>query len=122
MEEHEVEVDVQEDVMFHMPLPPPGFPHHPGAMPLPPGGPHRMLFMRGEAPAPGERTHDDLMLRKVPRDAGRRFRAAAGARSMTHAEYLTALVELHEAMRALAPDDERVAAELARLRLESVTV
>ena len=36
------------------------------------------------------------MFRRVPRNIAMRYRAAAGGRGMTHAQYLTALVELHE--------------------------
>ena len=39
-------------------------------------------------------------LRKVPAPVARRFRAAAGGGALTHAQYLTALVELHEMLRA----------------------
>jgi len=71
----------------------------------------------------GERTHEDLMLRKVPAPVARRFRAAAGGRALTHAQYLTALVELHEMLRARADGgDAAAAADLQALALQSVTV
>jgi hypothetical protein len=42
---------------------------------------------------------------------------------MTHAQYLSALVELHEAMRTRADGgDAELAAELERLGLSTVTV
>jgi hypothetical protein len=63
------------------------------------------------------------MLRRVPREVAASFRAAAGGRGMTHAQYLAALVELHGAMRARADGgDAGLAEELARLGLSSVTV
>jgi hypothetical protein len=102
----------EEDV-FTMPLPPPPFP-----------GPHRgkVIFYRDEGGEPGKE-HEDIMLRKVPTAIAMQFRAAAGGRSLTHAQYLAALVGLHEAMRALADGgDEKIAAELERLGLTSVTV
>ena len=50
-------------------------------------------------------------------------RAAAGGRSLTHAQYLAALVALHEATRTLAESGHaEVAAELERLGLTTVTV
>ena len=64
-----------------------------------------------------------MMFRRVPRDVAGRFRAGGGARSLTHAQYLTALVALHEAARRLADEgNEQVAGELERLGLASVTV
>ena len=69
------------------------------------------------------RESEDLMLRKVPRETAMRFRAAAGGRALTHAQYLTALVALHEAARTLAESgDEALSAELERLGLTTVTV
>ena len=37
------------------------------------------------------------MLRRVPRETAMQFRAGAGGRGLTHAQYLKALVELHRA-------------------------
>jgi hypothetical protein len=108
------------DEPFTMPLPPP-----------PPGhGPHEkdvVYFARHVPPPPPEpdeeRPHEDIMLRRVPRDTARRYRAAAGGRGMTHAQYLAALVQLHEAIRTRADGgDAELAAELERLGLSSVTV
>jgi hypothetical protein len=82
-----------------------------------------VVFFRQRPGAREDREHEDIMLRRVPRDAARRFRGAAGARGMTHAQYLTALVELHVAMRGRADGgDAELAAELERLGLASVTV
>jgi hypothetical protein len=98
---------------FTIPLPP-GFPP-----PLPPGD--RVLYLRsddGEA-----RDHDDLMVRKVPRESAMQFRAAAGGRGMTHAQYLAALLALHARVRELADaGDERLAADLEGLGLQTVSV
>jgi hypothetical protein len=99
---------------FTIPLPPP-FP--------PPHGPHdRVLFFRSEDEA-GVREHEDIMLRRVPRDTAMRFRAGAGGRSLTHAQYLAALVALHARVRELADGgDENLRAELERLGLQTVAV
>jgi hypothetical protein len=102
-----------EDELFTLPLPPP-----------PPGGPHhdRVLFRRIRS-EDEEREDEDLMLRRVSRPIAQRFRASAGGRGLTHAQYLSALVELHEAMRRRADaDDAELAAELDRLGLTTVTV
>ena len=92
-------------------------------LPLPPPDQDVVFFRRGGPPAREDREHEDIMLRRVPRDAARRFRGAAGARGMTHAQYLAALVDLHVAMRGRADGgDAQLAAELERLGLASVTV
>jgi hypothetical protein len=94
----------------------------PFTLPLPPPDKDVVFFRQGPAPRE-DREHEDIMLRRVPRDAARRFRGAAGARGMTHAQYLVALVELHVAMRGRADGgDAELAAELERLGLASVTV
>ena len=88
-------------------------------LPLPP--PPDVLYVRSAREE--TREHEDIMLRKVPNDVARRFRAAAGGRALTHAQYLAALVELHESLRRRADDgDDAARAELERLGLQSVTV
>lgn len=63
------------------------------------------------------------MLRRVPAAVAHRFRGAAGARRLTHAQYLTALVTLHEAMRKRADEgDGEAAAVLDQLRLGTVSI
>jgi hypothetical protein len=96
---------------FQVPLPPPG------------PGPHdRVMWIRGEGPTEA-REHEDIMLRRVPRETAMQFRAAAGGRSLTHAQYLTALVELHRRARARADGgDEELKRALEELGLGSVTV
>ena len=112
-EEHE-----QEET-FTVPLPPgfppPGFPGH---------GPRDVVFFRHEeTEGPGGKEHEDIMLRRVPRDVAMRYRAAAGGRGMTHAQYLTALVELHGRIRALADaGDEQARSALDELGLQTVNV
>jgi hypothetical protein len=104
----------EHDDTFHVPVPPPPFPHpH-----------HDVVFFRGPGPeAPGDREHEDIMLRRVPRETAARFRAGAGGRALTHAQYLAALVELHRRLREAADrGDERVANELEALGLSSVSV
>jgi hypothetical protein len=103
-----------DDETFTVPLPPPPF------------GPHAhrdVLFFRHEGEAPPGKDHEDIMLRRVPREAAMRFRAGAGGRGLTHAQYLTALVELHARLRANADaGDEPARALLDELGLASVTV
>ncbi len=103
---------------FTLPLPPP-----------PPGlGLERdVVFFRrhhgGPPSAEGERESEDIMLRNVPRPVAQRYRAAAGGRGMTHAQYLAALVALHESMRNRADaGDAELQAELERLGLTTVSV
>jgi hypothetical protein len=100
------------DEPFTMPLPPPGdvvfFKHK----------------VRIDSGGEGEgRDSEDIMLRSVPRATAQRFRAAAGGRGLTHAQYLAALVQLHESMRNRADGgDGELAAELERLGLTTVSV
>lgn len=100
------------DETFDIPVPPPLSPHH------------DVVFFRGPGPeGPGDREHEDILLRRVPRDTAARFRAGAGGRSFTHAQYLAALVELHRRLREAADGgDERIANELEALGLSSVSV
>jgi hypothetical protein len=103
----------EDDELFTLPLPPP------------PGRVERdVLYIRRDAPPGGPvREDEDIMLRKVPRPVAQRFRASAGGRGMTHAQYLAALVELHESMRTRADaGNAELAAELERLGLTTVTV
>jgi hypothetical protein len=102
------------DEPFTLPLPPP-----------PPGSRHErdvIFFRHGPDDAPA-REHEDVMLRRVPRVVAHRFRGAAGARGLTHAQYLAALVALHEAMRERADDgDDAVREALERLGLGTVSI
>lgn len=103
---------------FTIPLPPP--PHGMGMEP-------DVVFFRrrrgGPPPVDGEREGEDIMLRNVPRAVGQRYRAAAGGRGMTHAQYLAALVALHESIRNRADaGDAELQAELERLGLTTVSV
>jgi hypothetical protein len=103
---------------FTMPVPP-GFPHPPH------GRGDRVLFFRTEdsEAGPGAKEHEDIMLRRVPREVAMRYRAAAGGRAMTHAQYLTALVELHARVRDRADaGDEAARAVLDELGLQTVAV
>lgn len=111
----------EEDVVFELPLPPPGFPPPPPP-PLPPGPHRRVLYVRRDGEE-GGRESEDIMLRRVPSETAMRFRAAAGGRGLTHAQYLAALVALHESARTLAEaGNEQLAGELERLGLQTVTV
>jgi hypothetical protein len=101
-----------DDEIFTLPLPPP-----------PPGRHERDVVFFRRARNEGEREDEDVMLRRVPRAVAQRFRASAGGRGLTHAQYLSALVELHESMRKRADaGDAELAAELERLGLTTVTV
>ena len=100
------------DEPFQVPLPPP-FPPRPGDV----------VFFRQDAEAEPGRESEDIMLRRVPRETAGRFRAGAGGRALTHAQYLSALVELHRRLREQADaGDERARALLDELGLASVTV
>ena len=94
-------------------------------VPVPPGlfPPGRSVFYSVEGESAGGRDHEDIMLRRVPAAVAYRFRGAAGARGFTHAQYLTALVSLHEAMRKRADEgDAEVAAALDQLGLGTVSI
>jgi hypothetical protein len=96
-------------------FPGPKFPPKPG---------NRLVYWSTETDdTPGGREFEDIMLRRVPGAVAHRFRGAAGARGFTHAQYLTALVTLHEAMRERADrGDEEVAATLEQLGLGTVSI
>jgi len=109
----------ESDETFTRPLPP-GFPP-PGFAPH--GAPDAILFRHEDVEGAGGKEHEDIMLRRVPREVAMRYRAAAGGRAMTHAQYLTALVELHAKVRALADGgDEAAKAALDELGLQTVAV
>ncbi len=94
----------------------------PGPPSLPPG--KDVVFWAATDPeGPGGREHEDIMLRRVPAAVAHRFRGAAGARGFTHAQYLSALVALHEEMRKRADTgDADVAAALTQLGLGTVSI
>jgi hypothetical protein len=110
---------MDDDVLFTHALPPP-FP------PPPPGAGRKVLFYRqeiGEDEPRPEREDEDIMLRRVPRPVGQKFRAAAGGRAMTHAQYLAALVALHEEIRTRADaGNDELKLLLDELKLATVTV
>jgi hypothetical protein len=101
---------------FTIPVPPPFPPHPPG--------PHEdVMYIRHAAPESAGKEHEDIMLRRVPRDVAMRFRGSAGGRGMTHAQYLSALVDLHKRVRELADaGNDQLRQELDGLGLASVTV
>ena len=93
----------------------------PDPLSLKPG--ENVVFWAKESDSSAGREHEDIMLRRVPAAVAHRFRGAAGARGFTHAQYLAALVALHEAMRELADrSDGDVAAVLSQLGLGTVTI
>ncbi len=98
---------------FHASFPP--------GPPVPPGWNFMYRAVEGESGA--GREFEDIMLRRVPAAVAHRFRGAAGARGFTHAQYLTALVSLHEAMRQRADGgDAEAAAALQELGLGTVSI
>ena len=95
--------------------------------PVPPGPPFQpgknVVFWAAESDSGEGREYEDIMLRRVPAAVAHRFRGAAGARRFTHAQYLTALVSLHEAMRKRADEgDADMAAALDQLGLGTVSI
>ena len=93
----------------------------PDPLSLKPG--ENLVFWATETETVGGREHEDIMLRRVPAVVAHRFRGAAGARGFTHAQYLAALVALHEAMRQRADQgDGDVGAVLSELGLGTVTI
>lgn len=91
--------------------------------PVPGPGPGNVFFWRADPEGTGSREFEDIMLRKVPAAVAHRFRGAAGARSFTHAQYLSALVALHEVMRTRADaGDAEAASVLAELGLGTVSI
>jgi hypothetical protein len=112
---------------FRAPVPPgppfpPGAPFPPGPLGAP-GPPDRNFYFVAETDSGPGREHEDIMLRRVPGTVAHRFRGAAGARGFTHAQYLSALVSLHEAMRRRADEgDAEVAAVLDQLGLGTVSI
>jgi hypothetical protein len=108
----------QDDELFELRVPLP--PHFP---PPPLARDRDVVYFRQRVEGEGKREGEDIMLRRVPRDVARRFRAAAGARGLTHAQYLAALVALHDALRARADGgDAGSAEELERLGLSTVSI
>jgi hypothetical protein len=101
-----------ESGLFHVPVPP--------GPPLQPG---KNVFWAVESESGEGREYEDIMLRRVPAAVAHRFRGAAGARGFTHAQYLTALVSLHETMRKRADGgDADMAAALDQLGLGTVSI
>jgi hypothetical protein len=83
----------------------------------------KVWISKSEPGGPTEREYEDLMLRRVPRAIAHRFRGAAGARGFTHAQYLTALVTLHETLREHADNgDESAKQQLEALGLGTVSI
>jgi hypothetical protein len=81
-----------------------------------------VFYVRIE-PEGGGREFEDIMMRRVPSAVAYRFRGAAGARSLTHAQYLSALVALHEIMRKRADSGEAEATlVLEELGLGTVSI
>lgn len=114
MADDEITIEDDEPQPFTLPLPPPPFS----------GRRDKFLWVRSRGGEGGnDKEHEDLMLRRVPRETAMRFRGSAGGRGLTHAQYLAALVELHGRVRGLADGgDAELAKLLDELSLASVTV
>jgi hypothetical protein len=92
-------------------------------LPFSPEPGKRLVFWATESDGPEGKEYEDIMLRRVQGAVAHRFRGAAGARGFTHAQYLAALVALHEAMRQHADrGNAEVAAVLTQLGLGTVTI
>ncbi|HVE90945.1 MAG TPA: hypothetical protein VNE62_01405 [Actinomycetota bacterium] len=65
----------------------------------------------------------ELLIRGLDPAAAQKFKTASGARGMRYADYLAALVKLHDEMRSAAAEgDERATRVLEELNLTTVTV
>jgi hypothetical protein len=102
MTDDDIIIEDDDPQPFTVPLPPPPFP----------GSRDKFLYVRSRGGEAGDKEHEDLMLRRVPRETAMRFRGSAGGRGLTHAQYLAALVELHGRVRARADGGN---AELGKL-------
>ncbi len=112
MADEELEGKEGESERFHAVPVPAGFPPH-----------GEDVFWFAKSSGGPDREFDDMMLRRVPGPVAHRFRGAAGARGFTHAQYLAALVALHEVMRERADGgDGEMAATLDRLGLGTVSI
>jgi len=91
------------------------------AIPLPVPGKRVVVWLQDEETP--SREFEDIMLRRVPSAVAHHFRGAAGARGLTHAQYLSALVALHDALRLRADGgDANAAATLDELGLRTVSI
>ena len=91
------------------------------AIPLPVPGKRVVVWLQDEETP--SREFEDIMLRRVPSAVAHHFRGAAGARGLTHAQYLSALVALHDALRLRADGgDASAAATLDELGLRTVSI
>jgi hypothetical protein len=114
MPKEKTRVNEEERAAFHTQVPGLG-------LPVPPG--KNLVFWSVEADEGTGREYEDIMLRRVPSAVAHHFRGAAGARGLTHAQYLTALVTLHEAARRRADTgDTAMAAMIAELGLQTVSI
>jgi hypothetical protein len=105
--------DEGDATFFHAPVPGPRIPA-PGK---------NLVFWSVETDEGAGREFEDIMLRRVPSVIAHHFRGAAGARGLTHAQYLTALVTLHEAARRRADAGDGTMAEiLSELGLQTVSI
>jgi hypothetical protein len=92
------------------------------AIPLAPVPGKRVVVWLQDEETPS-REFEDIMLRRVPSGVAHHFRGAAGARGLTHAQYLSALVALHDVLRLRVDGgDTDAAATLDQLGLRTVSI
>ena len=97
--------------------------HGKPVLPSLPAARNDAFFWRQEVEDVPQGDFEDIMLRRVDRSVAHRFRGAAGARGLTHAQYLAALVALHDTARQKADSgDERLKAILGQLGLSTVSI
>jgi hypothetical protein len=102
------------------------FPDHQHLRQPPPGPPGRpagkVLVWRRDTDSTAD-VYEDLMVWRMPSLLAHRFRGAAGARGLTLAQHLSALISLHEAMRQRAESgDEQAATLLEQFSLGTVSI
>lgn len=101
----------------------PGHQHLRQSPPGPAGPPAgKVLIWRSDTDSAVD-DYEDLMVWRMPSLLAHRFRGAAGARGLTLAQHLSALISLHQMMRQRAESgDEQAAALLEQLGLSTVSI
>ena len=101
----------------------PGHQHLRQSLPGPPGRPvGKVLIWRSDTDSAAD-DYEDLMVWRMPTSLAHRFRGAAGARGLTLAQYLSALISLHEMTRQRAESgDGQAATLLEQLSLSTVSI
>jgi hypothetical protein len=102
---------------------PPDHQHLRQSLQGPPGRPAgKVLIWRRDTNSTAD-DYEDLMVWRMPSSLAHRFRGAAGARGLTLAQHLSALIALHEMMRQRAESgDGQAATLLEQLSLSTVSI